>query len=250
MYNCFIIKTLFHPSKNQLKTVLNFAECSLYSLVTQWPQYVRFRLLQSNALWLYHKIYKISKMQLYNSNYKFTFKIDTISINLLFECVKIVEFNFNSHVFLVMYQEIRFVNQDVFFFLNQEERRQFLISFVSERDWKREHKLEFKMASNRSKSIFRRFDLPFAAVRGLCERKHRWGACRISCKASRRISTHFAGDVWSSYGVGPGLLQNSQWSNWKNASHNIVQVSNQEENLGLTTEYRANFLGIFVGVAR
>ena len=55
-------------------------------------------------------------MQLYNSNYKFTFKIDTISINLLFECVKIVEFNFNSHVFLVMYQEIRFVNQDVFFF--------------------------------------------------------------------------------------------------------------------------------------
>ena len=134
MYNCFIIKTLFHPSKNQLKTVLNFAECSLYSLVTQWPQYVRFRLLQSNALWLCHKIYKISKMQLYNSNYKFTFKIDTISINLLFECVKIVEFNFNSHVFLVMYQE---------------ERRQFLISFVSERDWKREHKLEFKMASNR-----------------------------------------------------------------------------------------------------
>ena len=25
--------------------------------------------------------------------------------------------------------------------------------------------------------------------------------------------------------------QNSQWSNWNNASHNIVQVSNQEENL-------------------
>ena len=149
MYNCFIIKTLFQPSKNQLKTVLNFAECSLYSLMTQWPQYVRFRLLQSNALWLCYKSDKISKMQLYNSNinYKFTFKIDTISINLLFECVKIVEFNFNSHVFLVMYQEILFVNQDVFF-LNQEERRQFLISSVSERDWKREHKLEFKMASN------------------------------------------------------------------------------------------------------
>ena len=47
-----------------------------------------------------------------------------------------------------MYQEIRFINQDVSF-LNQEERRQFLISFVSERDRKREHKLEFKMASNR-----------------------------------------------------------------------------------------------------
>ena len=36
------------------------------------------------------------------------------------------------------------------------------------------------------------------------------GARRISCKASRGISTHFAGDVWSSYGVGPGLLQQNQ----------------------------------------
>ena len=45
-----------------------------------------------------------------------------------------------------MYQEILFVNQDVF--LNQEERRQFLIISVSERDLKREHKLEFKRASN------------------------------------------------------------------------------------------------------
>ena len=121
MYNCFIIKTLFQPSKNQLKTVLNFSECSLYSLLTQWLQYVRFRLLQSNALRLCYKIYKISKMQLYNSNYKFTVKIDTISINLLFECVKIVEFNFNSHVFLVMYQETLFVNQDVFFFKSRRE---------------------------------------------------------------------------------------------------------------------------------
>ena len=47
-----------------------------------------------------------------------------------------------------MYQEILFVNQDVCF-LNQEERLKFLIISVSERDWKREHKLEFKMASNR-----------------------------------------------------------------------------------------------------
>ena len=45
--------------------------------------------------------------------HKFTVKIDTISINLLFECVKIVEFNLNSHMFLVMYQDIRFLNQDV-----------------------------------------------------------------------------------------------------------------------------------------
>ena len=29
-------------------------------------------------------------------------------------------------------------------------------------------------------------------------------ARRISCKTSRGISTHFAGDVWSSYRVDPG----------------------------------------------
>ena len=80
--------------------------------------------------------------------HKFTVNIDTISINLLFECVKIVEFNFNSHVFLVLYQDIRFLNQDACF-LNQEERRQFLISSVSEKDFKREHRLEFKVASDR-----------------------------------------------------------------------------------------------------
>ena len=65
--------------------------------------------------------------------HQFTIKIDKININLLFECVKIVEFNFNSRVFYVMYQETRFLNQDACF-LNQEGRRQFLISFVSERD--------------------------------------------------------------------------------------------------------------------
>ena len=47
--------------------------------------------------------------------HKFTIKLDTICINLLFECVKVVEFNFNSHVFLVMYQEIRLLNQDACF---------------------------------------------------------------------------------------------------------------------------------------
>ena len=78
---------------------------------------------------------KISKMQL---NFiilihQFTVKINKINISLLFECVKIVEFNFNSHVFHVMYQETRFLNQDAGF-LNQEGRLQLLISFVSERD--------------------------------------------------------------------------------------------------------------------
>ena len=65
--------------------------------------------------------------------HQFTIKIDKVNTNLLFECVKIVEFNFNSHVFHVMYQETRFLNQDACF-LNQEGRLQFLISFVSERD--------------------------------------------------------------------------------------------------------------------
>ena len=94
---------------------------------------------------------KVTKYQRCNfiiQIHKYTIKIDTISINLLFECVKIIEFNFNSHMFLVMYQDILFLNQHACF-LNQEERRQFLIISVSERDWKREHKLEFKMASNR-----------------------------------------------------------------------------------------------------
>ena len=45
--------------------------------------------------------------------HKFTIKIETISINLLFERVKIVEFNLNSHMFLAIYQDIRFLNQDV-----------------------------------------------------------------------------------------------------------------------------------------
>ena len=52
---------------------------------------------------------KVTKYQRCNfiiQIHKYTIKIDTISINLLFECVKIIEFNFNSRVFLVMYQEI------------------------------------------------------------------------------------------------------------------------------------------------
>ena len=68
---------------------------------------------------------KVTKYQRYNfiiQIHKFTVKIDTISINLLFECVKIVEFNFNSHGFLVLYKDIRFLKQDACF-LNQEERR-------------------------------------------------------------------------------------------------------------------------------
>ena len=58
-------------------------------------------------------------MQLYN-----IIQIHQITINLLFGCVKIVEFNFKSHIF---HQETHFLNQDASF-LNQEGRRQFLIT--------------------------------------------------------------------------------------------------------------------------
>ena len=66
---------------------------------------------------------------------------------------------------------------------------------------------EFKMASNR-------FYIPNANqfFEGLLSLLHQCGdylnentdrgARIISCKTSRGISTHFAGDVWSSYGVG------------------------------------------------
>ena len=54
-----------------------------------------------------------------NSNYS---QLYTININLNFEYVKIVGFNFNSHVFLVMYQEIRFLNQMNVFKSRRETR--------------------------------------------------------------------------------------------------------------------------------
>ena len=56
-----------------------------------------------------------------------------------------VEFNFNSHVFLVMYKDT-FSKSRCLFFKSRRETT-VLISSFSERDWKREHKLEFKMAS-------------------------------------------------------------------------------------------------------
>ena len=96
--------------------------------------------------------------------HKFTIKIDTISINLLFECVKIVEFNFNSHEFLVMYQDVRF--------LNKEERRQFVISSVSERDWKREHRLELLIVSIFQMQVkFSKVCSPFCSTAGTVSKK-------------------------------------------------------------------------------
>ena len=45
--------------------------------------------------------------------------VDKININLVFECVEIEEFNFNSHVFQVMCQETRFLNQDACFLVKK-----------------------------------------------------------------------------------------------------------------------------------
>ena len=96
--------------------------------------------------------------------HKFTIKIDTISINLLFKCVKIVEFNFNSHEFLVMYQDVRF--------LNKEERRQFVISSVSDRDWKREHRLELLIVSIFQMQVkFSKVCSPFCSTAGTVSKK-------------------------------------------------------------------------------
>ena len=67
---------------------------------------------------------KVTKYQRCNfiiQVHQFTIKIDKININSLFECVKIVEFNFNYHVFYVMYQETRFLNQDACFFKSRRE---------------------------------------------------------------------------------------------------------------------------------
>ena len=132
--------------------------------------------------------------------HKFTIKIDTISINLLFECVKIVEFNFNSHVFLVMYQDVRF--------LNKEERRQFLISSVSERDWKREHRLELLIVSIFQMQVkFLKVCSPFCSTAGTVSKKILMGGhpeflARRQEEYQRPLCDLWV--TWSSYGVGPG----------------------------------------------
>ena len=80
---------------------------------------------------------KVTKYQRCNfiiQIHQFTIKIDKINISLLFEFVKIVEFNFNSHLFHVMYQETRFLNQDACFFKSRRETTVLFLSFVSERD--------------------------------------------------------------------------------------------------------------------
>ena len=63
-----------------------------------------------------------------------------------------------------MYQDIRF--------LNKEERRQFLISSVSERDWKREHRLELLIVSIFQMQVkFSKVCSPFCSTAGTVSKK-------------------------------------------------------------------------------
>ena len=83
------------------------------------------------------KVTKYQRCHYIIQNHQITIKIDKININLLVVCVNIVEFNSISiptcFMLCIINQETCFLNQDACF-LNQEGRRQFLISFVSERD--------------------------------------------------------------------------------------------------------------------
>ena len=76
---------------------------------------------ENNIFYATPKVTKYQRCNFVIQIHKFTLKIDTISINLLFECVKIVEFNFNYHEFLIIYQEIRFLNQVACFFKSRRE---------------------------------------------------------------------------------------------------------------------------------
>ena len=63
-----------------------------------------------------------------------------------------------------MYQDVRF--------LNKEERRQFLISSVSERDWKREHRLELLIVSIFQMQVkFSKVCSPFCSTAGTVSKK-------------------------------------------------------------------------------
>ena len=74
-----------------------------------------------NGTYATPKVTKYQKCNFIIQIHQFTIKIDKINISLLFECVKIVEFNFDFHVFHVRYQEARFLNRDACFFKSRRE---------------------------------------------------------------------------------------------------------------------------------
>ena len=99
-----------------------------------------------------------------------------------------------------MYQDVRF--------LNKEERRQFLISSVSERDWKREHRLELLIVSIFQMQVkFLKVCSPFCSTAGTVSKKIPMGGhpeflARRQEEYQRPLCDLWV--TWSSYGVGPG----------------------------------------------
>ena len=98
-----------------VKTAGRAAEVSLlfFLVVYQSRHYARMasfiKRFDSSRV-CYAKSDKISKVQLFNSNPR----IHDQDGFLPFECVKIVEFNFNSHVFHVIIRRLLHVSRDTF----------------------------------------------------------------------------------------------------------------------------------------
>ena len=86
-----------------------------YGVSSEWAERTSVASRRQFTRICYAKVTKYQRCNFLIQIHQFTIKIDKININLLFECVKIVEFNFNSHVFHLMYQETRFLNQDACF---------------------------------------------------------------------------------------------------------------------------------------
>ena len=88
---------------------------ALIRLSTTTHTLLTFNISEISSNYATPNVTKYQRCNFLTEIHQFTIKIDKINTNLLFECVKIVEFNFNSHVFHVMYQETRFLNQDACF---------------------------------------------------------------------------------------------------------------------------------------
>ena len=88
---------------------------ALIRLSTTTHTLLTFNISEISSNYATPNVTKYQRCNFITEIHQFTIKIDKINTNLLFECVKIVEFNLNSHVFHVMYQETRSLNQDACF---------------------------------------------------------------------------------------------------------------------------------------
>ena len=78
---------------------------ALIRLSTTTHTLLTFNISEISSNYATPNVTKYQRCNFITEIHQFTIKIDKINTNLLFECVKIVEFNLNSHVFHVMYQE-------------------------------------------------------------------------------------------------------------------------------------------------